>query len=567
MKSLYGYVFSFFLLLIMFGCADSVLDSWPGIGDLTIESGNKRFSDNSFGLKSDLILPGTTSDVSYSITSDCYRREQLSDEPDFEQRVYSKTLKYQASGSNPSSLPAINYLNELVLVYPTFFKKCDFKIKATNSVGSTDSFELKDIVFKYDESDHGLNLDDSSVANNNLRKGLYESRSKLKAFYVGKFKRPSVLSASHSRAHQISRSRISDAKLVCYTNQISTLDLETFVDDTTNFHSLNRMHPVTEDHPLENCIFTALDLQGRLVTSKPFDLIRDHQAIISALKYSEIGILPELTSKQISFLSKRFADIPDTPRDLLRVRYTNTSNKPKILRFKESEISNASFFLFNKSEAKHYPKDTSIFKRHYDGSSSGYYPKTIGIQRHYNSRHFYTEETITCSYRKYKYLAFARKKTHAKARFYWSATNLKSHKESLLIIPPQSSGMLVLSMEVDELDFVKKDISSHDGFIIAPQKKENFIRFSLISPNEFKWNVIQNKSVDELFYPGTRFSALPKDIEGPSNHKLLENHAFHIMYVNKHRHEPGFFEARYKIVPAQIPSDDCESESVHMDLR
>ena len=91
MKSLYGYVFSFFLLLIMFGCADSVLDSWPGIGDLTIESGNKRFSDNSFGLKSDLILPGTTSDVSYSITSDCYRREQLSDEPDFEQRVYSKT--------------------------------------------------------------------------------------------------------------------------------------------------------------------------------------------------------------------------------------------------------------------------------------------------------------------------------------------------------------------------------------------------------------------------------------------------------------------------------------------
>ena len=140
MKSLYGYVFSFFLLLIMFGCADadSVPDSWPGIGDLTIESGNKklengnrRFSDNSFGLKSDLILPGTTSDVSYSITSDCYRREQLSDEPDFEQRVYSKTLKYQASGSSPSSLPAINHLNELVLVYPTFFKKCDFKIKAT----------------------------------------------------------------------------------------------------------------------------------------------------------------------------------------------------------------------------------------------------------------------------------------------------------------------------------------------------------------------------------------------------------------------------------------------------
>ena len=154
--------------------------------------------------------------------------------------------------------------------------------------------------------------------------------------------------------------------MVCYTNQISTLDLETFVDDTTNFHSLNRMHPVTEDHPLENCIFTALDLQGRLVTSKPFDLIRDHQAIISALKYSEIGILPELTSKQISFLSKRFADIPDTPRDLLRVRYTNTSNKPKILRFKEpDEISNVSFFLFNRSEAHHYPKEVHIGKKRY----------------------------------------------------------------------------------------------------------------------------------------------------------------------------------------------------------
>ena len=59
-------------------------------------------------------------------------------------------------------------------------------------------------------------------------------------------------------------------------------------------------------------------------------------------------------------------------------------------------------------------------------------------------------------------------------------------------------------------------------------------------------NVIQNKSVDELFYSGTRFSALPKNIKGPSNRELLKNHAFHIMYVNKHRHKPGFFKARYK---------------------
>ena len=84
-------------------------------------------------------------------------------------------------------------------------------------------------------------------------------------------------------------------------------------------------------------------------------------------------------------------------------------------------------------------------------------------------------------------MLFSKTKTHVKARFYWSATNLKGHKESLLIIPPQSSGILVLSMEVDTSDLVKKDISSYDGFIIAPHKKENFIRFSLISPNEFKW--------------------------------------------------------------------------------
>ena len=58
---------------------------------------------------------------------------------------------------------------------------------------------------------------------------------------------------------------------------------------------------------------------------------------------------------------------------------------------------------------------------------------------------------------------------------------------------------------------------------------------------------------------GTRFSALPEDLEGPSNHELLKNYAFHIMYVNKHRHKPGFFKARYKIAPIPLSSpSECE---------
>ena len=234
-----------------------------------------------------------------------------------------------------------------------------------------------------------------------------KAAQKLKAFYVGELKRPSVLSASHSRAHQISRTRISDAKLVCYTNQVSTLDLETFEDDTTNFHSLNRMHPVTEDHPLENCIFTALDLQGRLVTSKPFDLIRDHQAIISTFKYSEIGILPELTSKQIPFLSKKRTDLPDIPRDLLRIRYMNTSHEPKILRFKEPDgISNASFFLFNESEANHFPKNERIHESKAKGMLTAMLPDYQMRTMHQHYHYYYHKYYPDLLHYKYKYNAF-----------------------------------------------------------------------------------------------------------------------------------------------------------------
>ena len=545
-------------LLLLFGCSEEieVTDTWAGIDEIGVYADDSKVlndttlqtSNATFRLDSDFSIPSIGPDVTYSITSNCHRRERKDDEPEYEKKTYSKTVKYSARDHVPSSLPVANHLNELVLIYPTFFEKCDFRVKAKNFFGSTDSSELKEVLFEYTkEEDHLLHLDDSEVENPLLREGLYESHSKLKAlFYKDSVELSTVLGPSNSSSKQrlphgdtILHKRVSEAQLVCYTNKISKLNLNAPIStnnsdiETISFFKIaEKLHPITPDKPLENCIFTAIDLaNGKLITSKAFDLIRNYKIFNASLEYGDIELLPELTSNQIPFLisstDTKNNVLPDLPNNLLRVRYTNHSNEAKTFYFESlDQIAKNSVFLLKRTEADYRPDNKKIFVE---------VPHPAKIKFYY-----------------YAYTGF--NKTSVNTRFYWSTTHfdrLKNHNDNnLLIIPPKSTGFLTLSAVFDESKLlIDKNISSYHGLLIAPHVSEKFVNLSLVSPNEFKWNSIQKTDISEILYPSQRFSALPNKLKGHNNSILIADHIFHILYVNKHYHESGFFEARYsKIV-------------------
>ena len=532
------------LFFLLFGCGRGVeiSDTWPGIGEMSLyasgpkvfKNGASRASNDTFRLDSDFLIPNIGPDVTYSITSNCHRRDRRDDEPEYEKKTYSKTVKYRAEEHGSSSFPVANHLNELVLIYPTFFEKCDFKIKAKNSVGSTDSSELKEVLFEYTkEKDHLLRLDNSEVENPLLRKGLYEIRSKLKALYSGDLERPTkpVLSSSNSSSsskqhvlhgHVIPHGRVSEAQLVCYTDKIFKINLNTQIDtsnnsndvETISFFKVEKLHPITPNKPLENCIFTATDLKGRLITSESFDLIRpNYKAFHASLEFGDIQVLPELTSSQkhfhISTINAENNVLPDLPNDLLSIHYTNHSNEAKTLYFESlDQIATNSFFLLKKVEADYH--DTSPSSK---------------------SRNVYTGFD----------------KTNVDTRFYWSATHLDkrgNHNDNFFIIPPQSTGRLNLSAVFGELKLFLPNSnripSPYHGLLIAPHFSEEFTNLSLISPNEFKRNFIQKGNINKILYPNQTFSALPDGLKGDDNSILIKDHVFHILYVNKHNMSSSF---------------------------
>lgn len=533
------YIFSSLITLALFGCGGgSVSDPWPGIGDLNIDNSNTRLSSDSFGLKSDLTFSGITPDVSYSITSKCYRRPRQMEEPVFDQNSYEKTVDYQASEQIDSKAPAINHLNDLVLIYPDFFEKCDFTIRATNSVGSTDSSKLEDIRFEYSEDDHDLVLDESEVEET-LRASLFEQRSRLKALYRGDIEHPTVITDPAILARPIPESRVLEPKLMCYTDSLKetpvSLSLDLYNNDieTLSFYNLISLHDVTVNHPLENCIFSAVDTRGKRISSKHFDLIRDYRSYNSTFRYHNLQILPELAERQLTYTSNTRTSVPNTPELLLAIDYTNASNEERIIHLGSiSELSTRGVFLFRRARAQNIPGQDEVVIR----------GGCFGNQDVY----------------KYTYMRLNRRAVSS--IFTWRSEHLRRRSNlDLLVVPPNSSGTLRLHLELDRSSLSDLVMSAFDGLVIAPMKENKFTQVSFTSPNEFKLNIIEEKSIDEVFFSGERFSSLPSGLRNQADNTLANESIFNLVMINLHQIQTGVLETRS--LTDLLPVHECIENS------
>jgi len=520
LKKIQMFILTLAAIFFLSSCGEnSVDDPWAGIGDLIIETEGLKNQTSSFNLNSKLAATGLTKDLKYVLTSDCKRRPKTNFEPSFSKKKY--TFKLDPIVNNLSSdLLIINLLADEVLIFPEHFESCSFKINVKNSIGSRDSEELLDVKFNYNDVDTELKLDTSLV--NNTIPDIYELNSSLKALYKGDLLQENLTSDDPKiLSRLIPEARIKDAKLICYSNQINQSNLNINQDlnndaiETLNYSLESQLHNITQNYPVENCIYSATDLNNKRVVSKPFNLVRDYSAFKNTIWFDNSDTLKKLTQDAITYISNEKSMEPNLPQTLMSVDYSNTSSDEKMILMNSiSELDFESVFFFDLKKIANQRSDSIAFtadQRCPIGATSAIYETNYyGLER-----------------------------VKVPALFSWKSEHLVSKGDLwFLKIPPQSFGTLTLELTLDiSLDGI--DHSKLKGLIIAPNKHQEFLKIAYASPNEFKLNIIESTTAQDNFYPNESLSNLPTTFRLQEDYDLVQNSAFSILMVNQHQVPDG----------------------------
>ncbi len=522
------YVLLIFLFSLI-SCGDSsefyIDDPWPGIKEFKIQDVSKSLTESkNFKLNSYFLISGLSENMQLELQASCYKRTSVLSK----KKVYKKTVYYTNEGKRAlPSLPLANHLPETLLIYPNHFEKCDFRASVKNSFGSTDQKNLKGFNFEYKDSSHELKLK-TSKSISKKRPNLFESHSLPQAVYK------STLPMGEASKRQLA---LDKPQLLCYSNSLKKLDLTEFLDppDQTEKPYTNRitisktklkLHPETKTNPIENCIFTALNQDGRLITSKTFDFIRSYEKIKNSLNFLNLRVIDELTEKPLKYhysVKKRNTFIRgnnnvdlELPNVLLQVDYENISNEELRLHFKELEaLNNTDVFSFNmKKTSYHESSDELLVEKHCKGSYPIYMYEHYRLERH-----------------------------PIAVKLYWKSSkqnDIKANK--ILTIAPKSTGTLSLYIEYNSSDIDSLLLTHKGGLVIAPNKNLNVFKSSFVSPNDFKLNALKYSTIDKLFSFSKKLTSLPNTFRAPIDIKLFEESLFDIAMVNTDIYKNGLIE-------------------------
>jgi hypothetical protein len=128
-------------------------------------------------------------------------------------------------------------------------------------------------------------------------------------------------------------------------------------------------------------------------------------------------------------------------------------------------------------------------------------------------------------------------------KLYWRSSNQDDIQfNKLLTLTPRSAGTLSLYIEYKPSDLDSLFLGRQSGLIIAPNKNLDVFKASFVSPNEFKLNALDYKTIDTHFSFPKKLSPLPDTFRASEDIKLLDESLFDIAMVNINIHKNGRIE-------------------------
>lgn len=241
-----------FLLAALTACSSdkSIQDDWPGIDELILSTPHEagRSEANAFTLKSKLILPKIGKKTSLVLTTSCKRNSYPS-----VAKTYTKTINLnQTHQSKPVDF--IDAAPEELLVYPEYFKACDFEVVAKNQHLSTAKKVLLNQKFIFDKSNLDINLEIYGAKQESNESALpIENIEKVQAYH---------------KDFQL----ISNSKFICFSDSIESKTISNA--SVLDIYGKNLILPKRKTNiPLEHCVVAGKDQSGAAILSNRLKVI------------------------------------------------------------------------------------------------------------------------------------------------------------------------------------------------------------------------------------------------------------------------------------------------------
>ena len=517
------------VLILTIGCSNSdVADTWSGVNDLMIEDPDSgRSMGNTFRLNSNLILPKVDSDTSYTIESKCSVPVTDLENPEADKEI---ELLEKITRHNPEDhpylkpLPIINYLDEMVFVYPELVTTCDFIFSVKTGVDSTDSKKILGAKFEYVKADHEIGINASRIDLAALQSSLlFESYSQLRAEYTGDLEIEEVIEPQADENGFVNGNAIEEAeppkpllknaKIMCYTNEIKNTDLVINEDQKT--FALNNpvtaFHSATANIPAENCVFIATDRNDKTLTSQTFDIVHNLRTYESNVRMTYDFVDFNVNRIQESYST---AESNRILKPLMTIHFENTSDEERLFKFDlaASTQNDNSYLIMGLNEeiareTINIDNTDRLGTRISHEMGLGNLTSTVG----------------------------------------WEGEHLDKDT-GMITIPEKEDATVTLYYET------YADFSDEMGILVAPKLDNPVFKFSGISRNKFKETAIKQGNLKSFFFTDQTVSNLAGYI-GTDHRYLLDESLFNLVFRNENINHRITFTSTVEVPRVSRPND------------